>query len=129
VLKKRRTPEPRRNDTVMEIELDRIADVTVARIVGTVDALTAPDLLTALVAEIEGESARLVVDLSGTDYMSSAGLRSLLGAVKSSRSAGGDLHLASAQPNVLRVLEMSGFTGILRCFDDVESAVAGLETT
>ena len=113
----------------MEIDLDRTADVTVARIVGTVDALTAPDLLTTLEAEIEEGSAHLVVDLSGTDYMSSAGLRSLLGAVKTARSAGGDLRLASAQPNVLRVLEMSGFTGILKCFEDVESAVASLETT
>ena len=55
-------------------------------------------------------------------------LRSLLGAVKKARSAGGDVRLAAPQPNVLRVLDMSGFTGILKCFDDVPSAVESLET-
>ena len=128
ILKKLREPGPRRGDTVLEIDMERTTEITVARVTGTVDSLTAPDLLTAFEQEIDGGSARLVVDLSGVDYMSSAGLRSLLGAVKKARSVGGDVRLAAPQPNVFRVLDMSGFTGILKCFDDVASAVESLET-
>jgi anti-sigma B factor antagonist len=128
-LKKLREPDPRRRDTVLEIDMDQTTAVTVARVTGTVDSLTAPDLLTAFEQEIDAGSDRMVVDLSGVDYMSSAGLRSLLGAVKKARSAGGDLRLAAPQPNVFRVLDMSGFTGILKCFDDIPAAVESLETT
>jgi anti-sigma B factor antagonist len=57
------------------------------------------------------------------DYSSSAGLRVLLGAVKDTRSRGGDLYLVDIQPDVKKVLELSGFTSILKIFTDIESAV------
>jgi len=56
--------------------------------------------------------------------MSSAGLRALLETVKEVRKQGGDLRPAAARPEVLRVLDLSGFTSILQVFPDVDSAVA-----
>jgi anti-anti-sigma factor len=73
---------------------------------------------------VTGGSPRLVGNLAGVDYTSSAGLRALLETVKESRQHGGDLRLASVRPEVLRVLELSGFTSILQVFDDVDAAVA-----
>ena len=61
------------------------------------------------------------------NYTSSAGLRSLLGTVKSCRQAGGDLRMAAVQPQVHRVLEISGFTSILNLFPDVDHAVASFK--
>ena len=65
----------------------------------------------------------LVADFSEVDYTSSAGLRVLLGTVKHARSRGGDLRLARPHPEVLKVLNLSGFTSILRVFDTVDDAV------
>jgi anti-sigma B factor antagonist len=62
--------------------------------------------------------------LSQVGYMSSAGLRALLAALKEARQQKGDFRLAAVQDNVRQVLEMSGFTGIFQVFATVEEAVA-----
>ena len=91
---------------------------------GTVDSGTAAALAASLRAHAENVGSRLVADLAGVDYMSSAGLRALLETVKEARQRGGDLRLASVQANVLRVLDLSGFTKILKVFPDVAAATA-----
>ena len=97
---------------------------TVVSLVGSLDTLTADDALATLRAEIANGRAQLVGDLGGVEYMSSAGLRALLSATKEARQRGGDLRLAAATERVHKVLDLSGFTSILRTFPDVEGAVA-----
>ncbi len=58
------------------------------------------------------------------DYTSSAGLRALLETVKETRQRGGDLRLAAVQPDVRRILDLAGFTQILKLYGNVEEAVA-----
>lgn len=108
----------------MDVVVEQRTVTTVVRITGSVDGLTADALLAALQAQIEAGNTRLIADLSGVSYTSSAGLRALLATVKQARSAGGDFRLASVMPPVHKVLEMSGFTTILKLYPDVELAVA-----
>ena len=108
----------------MVIVLEKRERVTVVSIDGSMDGTTARELVASLREQVTGGSPRLVGNLAGVDYTSSAGLRALLETVKESRQHGGDLRLASVQPEVLRVLELSGFTSILQVFDDVDAAVA-----
>jgi anti-sigma B factor antagonist len=56
--------------------------------------------------------------------MSSAGLRTLLGAVKEARSNGGDLRIISTNPGVDKVLKMSGFNNIAKVFPSQAEAVS-----
>ncbi|HEY5863621.1 MAG TPA: STAS domain-containing protein [Casimicrobiaceae bacterium] len=107
----------------MKIVLSSSGSVTVVGILGSVDGLTADELLRTLADRVSEGSSRLVADCSALEYTSSAGLRSLLGAVKLARQNGGDLRLAAIQPAVLRVLELSGFTSILKYYPDVDAAV------
>jgi anti-sigma B factor antagonist len=65
-----------------------------------------------------------VVDLTGVEFMSSAGLRTLLGAVKETRSQGGDLRIASTNPGIDKLLKMSGFHNIAKVFTSNVDAVA-----
>ncbi len=108
----------------MEISFDHHGHVTVAAIAGSLDALTAPQLIEALNQIIAEGHNRLVADMSRVDYTSSAGLRALLGALKEARTQGGDLRLAGAQESVKKVLELSGFTSILKAYATVDEAVA-----
>jgi anti-anti-sigma factor len=108
----------------MELATTHHEHVTVLAIAGSVDSLTADTLTTALVEQVGAGRVRLVCDFSAVDYTSSAGLRSLLGALKESRRLGGDLRMAAVQPSVLRVLSLSGFAGIIKIFDDVPGAVS-----
>jgi anti-anti-sigma factor len=88
------------------------------------DGTTARELVSSLREQVTGGNLWLVGNLAGVDYTSSAGLRALLETVKDARHHGGDLRLAAVRPDVLRVLELSGFTSIMQVFDDVEAAIA-----
>jgi anti-anti-sigma factor len=109
---------------MMDVAIEQVGSASVVRISGSVDGLTADALQTALQEQIETGGARLVGDLSGVEYTSSAGLRALLAALKLARQKGGDLRLAAVRPAVLRVLELSGFTSILKLYPDVDAALA-----
>jgi anti-sigma B factor antagonist len=108
----------------MNIAIEQQDETTVVRITGSIDGLTADTLLTTLNEQVEQGSTRLVADLSGVDYTSSAGLRALLATVKTVRQQGGDFRLAAVHPPVYRVLELCGFTSILKLYGDVDTAVA-----
>lgn len=108
----------------MEIRIESTERSSIVTIEGSVDGLTAETLLTTLRTYVEEGHVRLVADLSRVAYTSSAGLRAILATVKEARARGGDLRLADVNPNVRRVLELSGFTQILKLFDGVPAAVA-----
>jgi len=108
----------------MDVSVEQRDPVTVVTVAGSVDGVTSPALAARFHDEIAAGRVRLVGDLSGVDYMSSAGLRALLETVKEARQHGGDLRLAAVRPAVLRVLDLSGFTKILKLFDDAGAAVA-----
>src|SRR5215212_1140288 len=108
----------------MDIVVEQRAPATIVRIIGSVDGLTAETLLAALQQQIDAGNIRLIGDLSGVSYTSSAGLRALLATVKQARSARGDFRLAGVLPPVHKVLEMSGFKTILKLYPDVDGAVA-----
>jgi len=106
----------------VELSVKPVGDVTVVEIRGSVDGLTADKLLHTLTEQVQSGRVRLVADCAALDYTSSAGLRALLGTVKQARQKGGDLRLAAVRPPVLKVLELSGFTSILKYYPDVKEA-------
>lgn len=108
----------------MQITIEQQGHVTVVALVGSIDALTADTVTAALHEQVTAGRTRLVAAFGGVDYTSSAGLRVLLGTLKDARRRGGDLRLADVQDRVRGVLELSGFTGILKCYPDVAQAVA-----
>lgn len=108
----------------MEIKDKQIDEVTVVILQGSIDAMTAPKITEFIQGQVAQGNIKLVADFSGVDYTSSAGLRVLLGAIKDTRAKSGDMRLAGVQPDVLKVLSLSGFTNILKLFDDVDAAVA-----
>ena len=108
----------------MKTEVRHENDGTVVAVSGSVDALTAADLARVITAEIVDGHVQLVVDLTGLEFMSSAGLRTLLGAVKETRSNGGDLRIASTNPGIDKVLKMSGFHNIAKVFTSSTDALS-----
>lgn len=107
----------------MKIETMQQNDVTILSLSGNLDALTSNTITDHIKNLITNKNVKLVADMNGVDYTSSAGLRVLLAATKETRSLNGDMRLANIQPNVQKVLSLSGFTSILKIFADVDSAV------
>ncbi len=108
----------------MQISIAQQDGVTVVAVAGSLDALTADTLGAALQEQVRAGRTRLVASFADLEYTSSAGLRALLATVKQARSRGGDFRLAAVMPPVQKVLDMSGFTSILKMYPDVELAVA-----
>ena len=108
----------------MKTEVQQKDNSTVVTVTGSVDALTAAELSKVLTKQIAEGHANLVVDLIGVEFMSSAGLRTLLGAVKEARSSGGDLRITSTNPGIDKVLKMSGFHNIAKVYPSQAEAVS-----
>ena len=66
---------------------------------------------------------RFVVDCSALEYVSSAGLRSLLTTVKTLRTHDGELVFASLRDMVREVFEIAGFETIFPVFDSTDAAM------
>jgi anti-sigma B factor antagonist len=108
----------------MDIHSKQADEVTILSLSGSIDALTAPKITEYIQGLVAKGHIKLVADFSGVDYTSSAGLRVLLGAIKETRAQGGDMRLVSVQPDVMKVLNLSGFTNILKMYTDPDVAVA-----
>jgi anti-sigma B factor antagonist len=108
----------------MKTKIQQETNSTIVNVMGSVDALTAAELSKVLSNQITDGHANLVVDLTAVEFMSSAGLRALLGAVKETRSSGGDLRIISTNPGIDKVLKMSGFNNIAKVFPSQAEAVS-----
>lgn len=106
----------------MEIIVSGQHRATVLAANGRVDSMTASRLGEAFNQEITAGNVSLVLDLSGVDYMSSAGLRELVNALKRVKRAGGDLRIAQPSRRVREVMEMAGLDTIFVIFDNAAEA-------
>ena len=95
----------------MTMEIKKNAEATVIEVVGRLDTTSAPALEKAINEDI-GDAKNLVLDLKGVQYISSAGLRVLLGAQKKMQKIG-SMKVTGVCEAVMEVLEMTGFADIL----------------
>jgi len=97
--------------------------VTVVSLAGRLDSNTAADF-DKEIAALPG--VRIVLDLAKLEYIGSAGLRCVLGALKRASAAGGRLALAAPIPSVAEVFEISGFITLVTVYPVLADAVAAL---
>ena len=95
----------------MTIEIKKNAEVTTIELAGRLDTTTAPVLDKAINEDI-GNVKNLVLNLKGLEYISSAGLRVLLGAQKKMQKIG-SMKVTNVCEAVMEVFEMTGFADIL----------------
>ena len=86
-------------------------------VVGEVDTFTAPVLRSTLDAQLEQQPKELVIDLSGVQFLVSAGLAVLVETQKSARSREVDLRLVATTRAVTRPLEVTGLIDLFTIVD------------
>ncbi len=95
----------------MEIKANKNGSTLELSIVGRIDTTTAPQLEAELKREIGGVT-ELLLDFSGVEYISSAGLRVLLSAQKVMNRQG-KMVLFHVDEAVMEIFEVTGFSDIL----------------
>lgn len=105
----------------------RVDDRTlILGLAGRLDALTQTQAEEGLARQLDafpGGPVRLILECSALEFVSSAGLRVLLTAVRRLKPAGGRVLLCAPRPAVRHLLELSGMGNLLRTCDTLEQAL------
>ena len=96
----------------MTIKFEKNDKELTAFVEGRLDTLTSPELEEKLEPVLD-DIEKLVFDFSELEYISSAGLRVLLAAVKEMDARGGEMSVKNLRSEVMEVFEVTGFADIL----------------
>ncbi len=121
----RGTTAGRGGGRTMDITTRTQNGVTLVAFAGKLDSNTSPQAQQALDALLAGGARKVVIDFTALDYISSAGLRVLLGAAKR-LSGDGALRLFGLNETIREVFEISGFSTILSVVGTEAEALKGL---
>lgn len=121
----------------MNIKQSFSRDITILEISGRFDAYGAPNVADwlkratspppgGMKGEKEG-GARIVVDLTGVNFIDSTGLATLVQGMKHCREQGGDLFLSNLQKPARIIFELTRLDRAFRIFADQDAAVAAFQ--
>ena len=109
------------------IESTKVGGAVVWAPEGRVDASSAPDLERAMMAAIAAGGEEVVLDLSRTRYMSSAGLRVVLVVARELQGRKGRFAVCGLNDEVKELFEVSGFSLIVGIEPDRDAAGAAVQ--
>lgn len=94
----------------LDIEVKKNAEEYTFLLEGRLDTITSPDL-ESKINEVVSDADKLILDLSKLEYISSAGLRVLLGAAQA-MDGKGDMVVCNLTQSVKEVFELTGFSNL-----------------
>ena len=108
----------------MEINTREFKHCILAEVKGRLDSSNAPQLNDKMNEIMESGKYKIVLDLSGLEFISSAGLRVFVNTQKTcKRYNRGEVVMASVPSNIYSSLDLVGFTALFKIYDDVLTAV------
>ncbi len=111
----------------MDLAPKRFADTVVLHPLGRINHTSSEEFKAALQPFVDACAAgrdQIVLDLSGVEYISSAGLRVLMLARKQAKAQGGAFVVAALAPIVEEIFEIGKFTMVFEIFSGVREALA-----
>jgi anti-anti-sigma factor len=109
----------------MQISTRTNDDIHIVGIAGSLDSGTSPEAQKSL-DSVVATAKKVALDFSQLDYISSAGLRVLLGAAKQLRAQGGTLGMFGLNQSVREVFDISGFSTILPVYQSEADALSAM---
>jgi anti-sigma B factor antagonist len=110
-----------------EVELDIVVEnhkrCSVVTVSGRVDSSNANNLDNTLKELLDTETANIILELSGVEYMSSAGLRAIVSALRDAKKKRGDVKVVTPSDRVAEVFSLAGLLPLFETFDDLTAAV------
>ena len=110
-------------DSHLSINVQTLKRVDLVTVSGRIDSNNAPEFDEALKGVMDMGRHKIVIDLMGVNYMSSAGLRAMVGALRECKKHRGDVRLAQPSERVSEVLSLAGLDSLFSVYDDKTTAV------
>jgi len=107
----------------LNIDIDNEQGVTVVRLSGAIDGNTAPEAQSRILPLMETQPS-VVLDMSEVEYLSSAGLRTLLLLYRQAASRDGKVAIAGLRESIKDTMAVTGFLNFFLLQNDVATAVA-----
>ena len=111
----------------MELTHLKEGENSIISVKGRLDAVSAPVAENAIKEIMEEDCCRIFFDLNDLEYLSSSGLKVLLGAARDTKRKGGKLVLCALNQFVKEVFVVSGFESLIPIEDTVESGIRQLD--
>jgi len=109
----------------MDIEFETVDGITVATLFGELDSRTAPLVQDKLLA-LPRPQARVLLEMSGVNYISSAGLRALLMLYRRMANSDGRVALVGLTESIRDVMTVTGFLDFFAAYDTLADGLAAL---
>jgi len=110
------------------IDQESRGPVQLIRLSGSLDMYSFPRLESHLNTLFQQGRYALILDCRDLDYIGSAGLGALIGFAKQAREHKGDLHLLNVPERIYKIIELLGFTKVLRVHHTEDDAIASFQT-
>jgi anti-anti-sigma factor len=110
----------------MNITKRKEKNIMVISVKGRMDAVTAPEFEKDIIDLISKGENNFIINCSKLEYISSAGLRSILSAAKQLKEKKGEILFAELQSSVHEVFKIAGFYSIFQAYDTEEDAISRL---
>jgi len=111
----------------MELTHEKTGEILMITIKGRLDAATANVADSAIKKLMEEDCTRILFNLNDLEYLSSGGLRVILGVAKEIKRKEGKLALCALHEFVKEIFEVSGFDSLIPIEDTVESGIKLLD--
>ncbi len=108
----------------MEIDVTKEGNTVVISLTGRMDAVSAPQFDRTLDDLLAQGDRRLIINFETLEYISSAGLQSILALAKRLETVDGSVVLCNLSGPVKEVFDISGFSCIFNIFENLEDAKA-----
>ena len=108
------------------LDVSNRQDWTVLAVTGELELATAPQLRQRVVGLVSAGDIRLILELSGVDFIDSVGLGVLVAVLKRVRGRGGEVVVAGAGPRVGDLLRVTRLDEILDLYPDVDAALSAV---
>ena len=99
-------------EATLKTNLCQIEEVTILTIEGRLDTANANTFNTVLQPLLASKTPNIIVNCEGLSYISSSGLRSLITLQKSVMQHGGQLVLEAMKPEIRKIFDVTGCSGL-----------------
>ncbi|MFN2159968.1 MAG: STAS domain-containing protein [Anaerolineales bacterium] len=108
----------------MDIETKQYKSCDLITVSGRIDSYSAPQLQEAVDEVTDADRFKIVLDMSGVEFMSSAGLRVLIGTQKKNKKhKDGEIVLTAVPTRIREALDLAGFTPLFKIYEETMDGI------